>query len=57
MTPNRSTPVRCAYRGCPCIGHFAAYDGRCPMHRTPEFDTPHPPTLAQAWDVDDGGPR
>ncbi len=56
MTPNRSAPVRCTYRGCPCLGHFAGCDGRCPMHRAPEFDTPRPPSLAQAWDVDEETP-
>ncbi len=49
MTPNRSTPVRCTYRGCPVIGHFAAYEGRCPMHRTPEFAPPRKPTLEESW--------
>lgn len=49
MTPNRSAPVRCTYRGCPVVGHFSAYGGRCPMHRAPEFDTPRMPTLEESW--------
>lgn len=30
---DRGPVTRCRIRGCPFLGHFAAYGGRCPMHR------------------------
>ena len=55
MTPNRSEPTRCRIKGCPVVGHFAAHDNRCPLHRGSEWDTPVRPTLAQQWEVDNEG--
>lgn len=49
MTPNRGPVTRCTYRGCVVLGHFSAYDGRCPMHRAPEFAPPRKPTLEESW--------
>lgn len=57
MTPRDQLPVnRCAVRGCPFIGHWP--EGECcPEHRLPHTDKPtgRAPTLAEAWDADDGG--
>ena len=55
MTPNRSEPTRCRIRGCVCIGFFAAFDDRCPMHRGSEWDPPRTPTTAEFLTADDNG--
>ena len=39
---DRGPVTRCRIRGCVVVGHFAGYDGRCPMHRGPDFDDPIP---------------
>ena len=43
---DRGPVSRCVVRACPFVGHFAAYDGRCPQHREDErifaFLTPEP---------------
>jgi hypothetical protein len=30
---DRGPVTRCTVKACPMLGHFAAYDGYCPMHR------------------------
>ena len=30
---DRGPVTRCSVRGCPFVGFFAAYSGRCPSHR------------------------
>lgn len=52
MTPNRAPVTRCRIRGCIVVGHFGAHDGRCPMHRSDEYDTARPASLDQQWIAD-----
>lgn len=52
MTPDRGPVTRCRIRGCIVLGHFGAFDGRCPLHRGGEWDDPRPPTVAQKWAAD-----
>ena len=43
---DRGPVTRCAEKGCPFVGHFAAYGNRCPERR----DAPQrPPDLAEEW--------
>ena len=52
MTLRDERPVRrCGVRGCPVLGRWDEGD-RCPMHRTPEWDEPRRPDLAEQWEVD-----
>jgi hypothetical protein len=53
MTLRDERPVRrCGVRGCPVLGRWDEGE-RCPLHRTPEWDEPRRPDLAETWQVDD----
>ena len=49
---DRGPVTRCRIKGCVVVGHFAAYDDRCPMHRGLEWDTPRKPNLTEQWEID-----